>query len=82
MPSKFRNSLPIYYYESLTLLSRGVYVAYPFSSKLEYVPIGKLCGPLALGPSLDQARRFAADELPISLDLVESDKDQTLGGRV
>ena len=44
--------------------------------------IGKLCGPTAMGPTLDRAQQFAADELPINLDLVESDKDQTLGGRV
>ena len=44
--------------------------------------IGKLCGLTAMGPTPDRARQFAADELPISLDLVESDKDQTLGGRV
>ena len=37
--------------------------------------IEKLCGPIAMGLMPDRARRFAVDELPLSLDLVESDKD-------
>lgn len=45
-----------------------------FSSK----DVGKLCGPTAIGPTPDRARRFAADELPTSFVLVESNKDQTL----
>ena len=44
--------------------------------------VRKLCGLTAMGPTPDRARRFATDELPISLDLVESNNDQTLGGRV
>ena len=44
--------------------------------------VGKLCSPTAMEPTPDQAPRFAADELPISLDLVKSDEDQTLSGRV
>ena len=35
-----------------------------------------------MGPMPDQAQQFAVDELSINLDLVESDTDQTLGGRV
>ena len=44
--------------------------------------VEKLCGPTTMGPTLDRARRFAADELPISLNLVDLDKDQTLDDRV
>ncbi|RWR85047.1 histidine biosynthesis bifunctional protein hisIE, chloroplastic [Cinnamomum micranthum f. kanehirae] len=55
-------------------------------STMAFVPcgrlLGKLCGPTAIGPMPDRAWRCAADELPISLDLVQSDKDQTLCDRV
>ena len=44
--------------------------------------VRKLCSLTTMGPTPDQAHWFAADELPISLDLVESVNDQTLGGRV
>ena len=44
--------------------------------------VGKLCDSTAMRPMPDQARQFAADELPINLDLVESDKNQILGNRV
>lgn len=44
--------------------------------------LGKLCCPIVVGPTLDRARRFAADELSISFDLVESDNDQTIRGKV
>eukprot|EP00268_Persea_americana_P006121 TRINITY_DN12158_c0_g2_i1.p1 TRINITY_DN12158_c0_g2~~TRINITY_DN12158_c0_g2_i1.p1 ORF type:complete len:100 (-),score=4.72 TRINITY_DN12158_c0_g2_i1:558-857(-) len=44
--------------------------------------VGKLCGPIAMGPTPDRARQFAANELLISFDLVESNKDQTLCSRV
>ena len=44
--------------------------------------LGNLCGPTAIGPTPDPARRCATDKLLRSLDLVESDEDQTLGGRV
>ena len=51
-----------------------------FHAKWEIVR--KIVCPTAIGPTPDRARRCAMDELPISLDLVESDKDHTLAGRV
>ena len=42
----------------------------------------KLCDLTVIGPTPDRARRYAVDELPTSLDLVESDNDQTLRNRV
>ena len=39
---------------------------------------GRLCGPTSMGPTPNRARRCTADELLISLDLVEPDYDQTL----
>ena len=50
-------------------------MAFVLSGKL----LGKLCGPIVIGPMPDRARRYAADELPTSHVLVELDKDQTLG---
>ena len=44
--------------------------------------VAKLCGLIAIGPTLDQARRYATDELLTSLDIVDSNKDQTLDSRV
>jgi hypothetical protein len=44
--------------------------------------LGKLCGLNAIGPMPDRAQRYVANELPTSLDPVESDKNQTLCGRV
>ena len=37
--------------------------------------VEKLCGQTAMGPMPDQALQRAAVELPISFDLVKSEKD-------
>ena len=44
--------------------------------------LGKLCSPTTIGPMPYRAQLCAVDELPTSLNLVESDKHQTLRGRV
>ena len=49
---------------------------------ISMVIVEKMCGPTAMGTKPDRARLCAANELPTCLNLVESNKDQTLGGRV
>ena len=62
------------------LMYIGMFDNHGICAKWEIVE--KLCGPTAMGPTPNRAQRFAVDELPISLDLVESNKDQTLSGGV
>ena len=49
---------------------------------IQYLGVGKVCGPTTTVPMPNQARRSATDELQIGLDLVDSDRDQTLSGKV
>ena len=58
-------------------LARLIYTAFVPSGRL----LGKLYSPIAIGPTPDRARLCDADELPISLDLVELDKEKTLSGK-
>ena len=57
-------------------------LVYQISLNCQISACWKIVWPTAMGPTPDRARLFAVDELPISIDPVESNKVQTLRGRV